>query len=162
MARQIQRPVHQLEAGPIAFYFGTRLLMRLGDRSIIIGRKRFTKRFWALVVDVAPADGELLGEGHYQIFRHDGHTHLAFDLDRGIDELNIPRQGSLIVTVMNPGPTVWEAPHPFQEELFDLDLRIPTPFPPDLQSRFQDRRYAQMDTVEFLDHPGTELVLISE
>ena len=162
MARQIERPIEELETGEIAFFFAKRLIMSLGGRAIVIGRKRFTKRFWALLVD-APLEGERLADGTYRIFRHGGHSHLEFELDRSVEQLNIPGQGNLIVTVMNPDPALWEGePHPFQEDLFDLDRRLPTPFPPSLQRRFRDRRYAQLETTEFLDFPGAELVLIAE
>jgi hypothetical protein len=163
MARQLARAIDELESGPIAFYFGKRLLMQLGNRWIVVGRRRFTRRFWALVVDPAEIDDERIASGTYRLFRHDGHTHLAWELDRGIDTLNIPRRGSLIVTVMNPDPTPWEGePHPFQEDLFEVDRRAPTPFPPALQQRFDGRRYAQLETVDFLDYPGAELVFISQ
>ena len=162
MARQIQRPIEELEKGDIAFFFDKRLMMSLGQRVIVIGRKRFTKRFWALIVD-APIEGERAAAGTYRIFRHGGHSHLEFELDRDVGDLNIPQHGSLIVTVMNPDPTLWEGePHPFQEDLFDVDRRLPTPVPPSLQERFRDRRYAQLETTEFLDFPGAELVLIAE
>ena len=51
---------------------------------------------------------------------------------------------------------------PFQEDLFELDRPIPTPFPPELQVRFRDRRYAHLETTEFLEYPGAELVLITQ
>ena len=162
MARQLERRIEELETGDIAFYFDKRLMMSLGSRAIVIGRRRCTKRFWALIVD-SPIEGERLGEGTYRIFRHSGHSHLEYELDGAVPEFNIRRRGSLIVTVMNPDPTVWEGePHPFQEDLFDLDRRISTPFPASLQQRFRDRRYAQLETTEFLDFPGAELVLIAE
>ena len=162
MARAREREVRELERGRIAFFLGDRLLMQLGGRIVLIGRKRITTRFWALVVDRADF-GEAVGEGDYRIFEHDGHSHLEFELDRAMPDINLPRRGSFIVTVMNPDPTVWRGePHPFQEELFDVERRIPTPFSPELQARFGDRRYAQLDTAEFLDYPGAELVLISE
>jgi len=162
MARARERAVRELERGRIAFYFGERLLMQVGDRIILIGRKRIAPRFWALVLDRADFD-DVVGEGDYRIFEHDGHTHLSFELDRAAPDINLPRRGSFIITVMNPDPTLWEGqPHPFQEELFDLERPIPTPFPLELQARFGDRRYSQLDTTEFLDYPGAELVLISE
>jgi hypothetical protein len=46
------------------------------------------------------------GEGVYTIARHDDHTHLAFALElperpgEVQEELNIPREGSYIITVM--------------------------------------------------------------
>ncbi|HJT17262.1 MAG TPA: hypothetical protein VJ853_07735 [Thermoanaerobaculia bacterium] len=176
MARARERKVRELERGRIAFYLGERLLMDVGGRIILIGRKRITRRFWARVLVCEPASaghpgrlkpartpGEIVGEGDYRIFEHDGHTHLSFELDRAMSDINLPLRSSFIVTVMNPDPTVWQGePHPFQEELFDLDRPIPTPFPPELQARFADRRYSQLDTTAFLDYPGAELVLISE
>ena len=162
MARQVERRIEELETGAIAFYFDARLIISLGHRAIVVGRKRFTKRFWALVVD-APVEGTKVAEGTYRIFRHGAHSHLEYELDAAVPELNIRRRSSLIVTVMNPDPTVWEGePHPFQEDLFDVERRIPTPFPPALQERFGGRRYAQLETTEFLDFPGAELVLIAE
>ena len=162
MARVRERAVETLEEGRIAFYLGAQLLMQLGDRVIVIGRKRITKRFWALVVPRGDL-GELVGEGDYEIYRHDGHSHLSFELDGAVPEISLPRRGSFIVTVMNPDVTVWQGePHPFQEDLFELERPIPTPFPPELQTRFGDRRYSQLDTAEFLDYPGAELVLIAE
>ena len=162
MGRQRERAIEDLERGRIAFFLGAQLLMCLGDRVIVIGRKRITKRFWALVV--ARGDfGELVGEGEYRIFQHDGHTHLAYELDGAVAEINLRRSGTFIVTVMNPDVTVWQGePHPFQEDLFDLERPIPTPFPRELQSRFGERRYAQLERPDFLDYPGAELVLITE
>jgi hypothetical protein len=166
MARARERQVRELERGRIAFYFGERLLMDVGGRVILIGRKRITPRFWALVLQPSPSGegaAERRARGEYSIFEHDGHTHLSFELDRAMPDINLPRRGSFIVTVMNPDPTVWQGePHPFQEELFDLQRPNPTPFPPELQARFSDRRYSQLDTTAFLDYPGAELVLISE
>src|SRR5690242_8474267 len=148
--RRESEEVRELERGRIAFYFGDRLLMQIGGRIILIGRKRITRRFWALVLDRADF-GDEIASGDYRIFEHDGHSHLSFELDRAMPDINLPRRGSFIVTVMNPNPTVWQGePHPFQEELFDLERPIPTPFPLELQARFGDRRYAQLDTVEFL------------
>lgn len=162
MARQVERRIEELESGNIAFFFDKRLFMSLGRRASVIGRKRFTKRFWALVVDT-PVEGDRVTGGTYRIFRHGAHSHLEYALDTAVPEVNIRRRGSLIVTVMNPDVTVWEGePHPFQEDLFDLDRRISTRFPRDLQERFGDRRYAQLETTEFLDFPGAELVLIAE
>jgi len=162
MARARERVVRELERGRIAVYAGERLLIDVGGRILLVGRKRITPRFWALVVDRADF-GDVVAAGDYRIFEHDGHSHLQFELDRAVDDINLPRRGGFIVTVMNPDPMVWQGePHPFQEELFDVERRIPTPFPPGLQTRFGDRRYAQLDTVEFLDYPGAELVLISE
>ena len=156
-------------------------------RVIAIGRKQLPdgakhERFWGFVDLVLHAPQDLraalgahtymtktrglrhlpaaisLGEGRYELSWHDGHTHLRYDIS-GIES-------DFIVTVANPDPTAWglvESP-PLQLDLFDeaeVHVTIPTPFPPHLQERFRDRRFLQLDTVDYLDHPGAELVFVS-
>jgi hypothetical protein len=98
------------------------------------------------------------GEGVYAIARHDDHTHLAFALElperRGEvqEELNIPTEGSYIITVRNP---MLDAPPGVglpQEDRPDL--------PQPLRERFHGRRFIPVDPPDLLDREGTELVLI--
>lgn len=147
-------------------------------RVIAIGRAR-PDRFWGFVDLVlnAPLDlraalgaqtyvtktrslrqlpaAQRIGDGRYELSWHDGHARLDYELQG--------TSASYIVTVANPDPTAWgllETP-PLQYDLFDeteVHVTIPTPFPPRLQSRFGDRTSAALDTVEFLDHPGAELM----
>lgn len=109
-------------------------------------------------------------QGTYDIAAHGTHSHLRWHVERIADDpvaadVHIEPDADYILTVMNPDPTAWgltEAPD-LQSDLFhDLELHvtIPTPFPPTLQSRFRDRRYAQLDTSEWLEHPGAELVFV--
>jgi len=47
--------------------------------------------------------------------------------------------------------------------LFDeleLHVTIPSPFPAQLQARFGGRRFVQLDSVEWLEHPGAEVVFV--
>ncbi|HET7433982.1 MAG TPA: hypothetical protein VFN10_04625 [Thermoanaerobaculia bacterium] len=116
---------------------------------------------------------KLVAIGSYTLTSHDDHSHLEYTLhenvwrDPVVREIAIESSASWIVSVANPDPTAWglvEVP-PLQQQLFgeeEVHITIPTPFPPELQTRFRDRRYAQLDTVEWLDHPGAELVFISE
>jgi hypothetical protein len=109
--------------------------------------------------------------GSYALTWHGGHAHLRWHLsrvhheDEVVRELALEDSGDSIVTVANPDPTVWglvELP-PLQFELFDdaeLHVTIPTPFPPSLQGRFGERKFAPLDTIDYLDHPGAELVFI--
>ncbi|MCU1347974.1 MAG: hypothetical protein JWO56_1004 [Acidobacteria bacterium] len=111
------------------------------------------------------------GTGSYELALHDGHSHLHYTLshiendDPVVREMALEPQASYIVTVANPDPTAWgflEVP-PLQHELFDLTevhVTVPNEFPPKLQARFGGRRFAQLETTEFLDHPGAELVFI--
>jgi hypothetical protein len=156
-------------------------------RLIAIGRKRLPRparheRFWGFVDlvrsrrDVATALGpqtyltkshgrrhlaaaEVAAVGSYAVAKHDGHTHLAFDVP------NVDIGGNYIVTVMNPDPTMWgfEQAPPLQEELFpeyEVHTQVPTTFPPAIQERFGERRYLDV-TPELLDFEGAELVFIA-
>ena len=110
-------------------------------------------------------------EGVYELAWHGQHAHLRWHIGRYettdpvANEINLERSADYIVTVANPDPALWgfaEMPN-LQSELFDdleLHVTIPTPFPPALQARFRDRKYAQLDTPAWLDHPGAELVFV--
>jgi hypothetical protein len=105
------------------------------------------------------------GDGEYSLEWHDDHAHLIYSLTHACDD-DVEREASYIVTVMNPDPRAWGLVEPpsLQQELFDdleTHVTVPAPFPPRLQERFGDRRYAQLDTPEWLDHPGAELVFIA-
>jgi hypothetical protein len=98
------------------------------------------------------------GEGVYALTRHEDHTHLAFALElpdrpgEVQEALNIPSEGSYIVTVKNPdveAPPGVGLPRDERAEL-----------PQHLRNRFHDRRFIPVDPPEFLDREGTELVLI--
>lgn len=190
MPRERERIIRTLEEGTIEFLARPRVrtdevdsiddiqhvVMRLApangsrERVIIIGRKQLRDRFWAFVHTNPGERTELIGEGEYHLYEHDGHAHLAYELNHHVDEslrrgVRLDRSGGFIVTVMNPDPSVWgDDQPPIQEELFPelRDVAPHTPYPPELQARFEGRRYAKLDSVEFLDHPGAELVLISE
>lgn len=109
--------------------------------------------------------------GAYAIEQHDGHSHLDYrvtgrEADPVAAELDLESSASYIVTVANPDPAAWgfEELPPLQQELFDVaetHATIPAIFPPRLQERFGDRRFAQLDTTAWLDHPGAELVFIA-
>src|SRR5947207_2162826 len=98
------------------------------------------------------------GEGVYAIVRHEDHTHLAFALELPSKpgevqgELNIPQQGSYIITVRNP-----EQPPPPGVGLPDNEK---PELPQRLQARFRGRRFAPVDSPDVLDREGTEFVSI--
>lgn len=98
------------------------------------------------------------GEGVYAILRHGDHTHLAYVLElpeTGKDvqrALNIRQEGSYIISVNNP-----ETPSPRGA---GLEEHEEAEFPKRLQERFRDRRFANVDPPEFLNHEGAELLLI--
>ena len=111
-----------------------------------------------------------IGCGEYTLAGHDGHTHLQYELERLNDDdvvrdLAVQREGSFIVSVANPDPAAWglgELPD-LQLQLFgeeEVHVSVPAPFPPAMQKRFEGRRYVQLDSTEWLDHPGAELIFI--
>ena len=147
------------------------------ERVIAVGRKRLPRsakhdRFWGFVDLVLTAydmnaalDAHVYGtktrglrhlpaarafaSGSYEIATHRDHGHLRWHVDR----------------ITNADPIAWGLLEPpdLQTALFDdleLHVTIPTPFPPNLQQRFGNRRYAHLDTPEWLDHPGAELVFV--
>jgi hypothetical protein len=108
--------------------------------------------------------------GTYELTWHGEHAHLRWHVedasgDSVAAQIDLERNADYILTVMNPDPTVWgllETPD-LQRELFDdleLHVTLPTPFPPAMQQRFANRKYAQVDSPEWLDHPGAELVFV--
>jgi hypothetical protein len=112
----------------------------------------------------------VFAEGTYEIVAHGQHSHLRWHIadvarDPIAFEVQIENEADYILTVANPDPDVWGLAEPpdLQRELFDdleLHVLIPTPFPPPLQERFGDRRFTQLDSTEWLDHPGAELVFV--
>src|SRR6266850_5600679 len=98
------------------------------------------------------------GEGVYAIVRHNNHTHLAYVLELPAEPgevqraFNIVPEGSYIVAVKNP-----RAPSVPGLGLDDTRrARLPRP----LQSKFRGRRFIPLDPPDFLDHEGTELLLV--
>lgn len=109
--------------------------------------------------------------GAYEIATHREHAHLRWHVTRiaGQDpiafEADVENEADYIVTVANPDPIAWGLLEPpdLQASLFDdleLHVTIPTPFPRNLQERFGDRKFAHLDSPEWLDHPGAELVFV--
>ena len=98
------------------------------------------------------------GEGVYTIARHDTHTHLAFALElperpgEVQEELNIPAEGSYIITGKNPDVDAPPGVGLPEQDQADLPQR--------LRDRFHGRRFIPADPPDFLDREGTEFVLI--
>jgi hypothetical protein len=110
-------------------------------------------------------------EGTYEVETHGPHSHFRwhvehFDRDDPVAaEIPLEHDADYILTIANPDPALWGLIEPpdLQSALFDdleLHVTVPTPFPPSLQQRFANRKYAQLDTTEWLDHPGAELVFV--
>jgi hypothetical protein len=110
-------------------------------------------------------------EGTYAVETHGPHSHFRwhvehFDRDDPVAvEIPLEHDADYILTIANPDPVVWGLIEPpdLQSDLFDdleMHVPLPTPFPPSLQERFANRKYAQFDTTEWLDHPGAELVFV--
>lgn len=98
------------------------------------------------------------GEGVYRILRHDDHTHLVYALelprkpDEVQQELNIEQDASYIISIKNP-----EAGSPRSAVLSEKQQ---AKYPQKLQKVFRGRKFSECDPPDFLDKPGTELLLI--
>ena len=105
----------------------------------------------------------VVASGRYALVGHDDHTHLDWTLasdEAGDRDLEIGREGSVVVLVFNP-IVKWareatvryggdpDDPAPFGE---------PSIFPDALQARFEGKRFGALRP-EHLDHEGAELVL---
>ena len=107
--------------------------------------------------------------GTYDLAVQGEHTHFRWQLDEFdgsnpvATAVDLEHEADFILTVANPDPAAWgidELPD-LQSDLFDVlevHVDVRTPFPPDLQRRFRDRRFAQVDATGWLEHPGAELV----
>lgn len=99
------------------------------------------------------------GEGVYRLVRHDDHTHLVYALERPLEpgkvqhDLGIHAEASYIISVKNP-----DKPAPKGAGLAKHEA---AKFPKKLQKIFADRRFVSVETPEFLDVEGAELVLIA-
>lgn len=99
------------------------------------------------------------GEGVYEILRHNDHTHLVYALDlpkkRGEVQqaLNIEEEASYIISIRNPDKPSSEAAGIPEGQEAD--------FPEELRKVFRDRKFADADPPEFLDHEGAEFLLIA-
>lgn len=154
-------------------------------RMITVGKKRLPEpddagqRFWGFVEKVGQTSGEMVeelergqmrdgfgtkrsarpaGEGVYALARHGNHTHLLYALELPAEpdevqrELHIEKQGSYLLRVKNP-----EAGSP---PSVGLDEERKAEVPEELQERFGSRRFIAIDTPEFLDYEGVELLLM--
>src|SRR5512138_1134274 len=99
------------------------------------------------------------GEGTYAIARHGDHTPLAYALARPAEpgdvqrELGIEAAASYVVAVKNP----WHpAPRPANA---GLAPEAEAWYPPDVQARFRDRRWGELEPAH-LDREGAELLLV--
>mgnify|MGYP001088956072 CR=1 FL=1 len=100
-----------------------------------------------------------LGEGIYRISRHDGHTHLLYALElpkqpgEAQQEFQLEEEASYIISVKNP-----EKPTPRQAGLSEAR---DAEYPKKLQKKFRDRRFADADPPEFMDHEGTQFIMVA-
>lgn len=99
------------------------------------------------------------GEGAYEIVRHGDHTHLVYALEfpqqpGDVQEaLNIEEEASYIVSIRNP-----EKPAPPRS---GIPERQQVEYPKKLRDVFRDRKFADLDPPDFLDHEGAEFLLVA-
>lgn len=100
-----------------------------------------------------------VGEGVYDLVRHQDHTHLVYALELPEEpgeaqwELKIEPEGSYVLNIKNPETSSPKNAGLSEDQQVDL--------PKDLQKRFENHRFIAANPPDFLDYPGTELLLIS-
>jgi hypothetical protein len=98
------------------------------------------------------------GEGVYTIATHRGHSHLAYALElpktpgEVQQALNIAEAASYVVSVKNPKAR--------GASDTGLEAERRARLPESLQKRFHGRRFIPLDPPDFLDHEGTEILLV--
>ena len=99
------------------------------------------------------------GEGTYAIARHEGHTDIVYALrlpeepGEAQRDLRIEKEAAYLLSIKNP-----EAEGP---RGVGLDADRKADLPDDLKERFGDRRWTSADPPAFLDHEGTEFLLVA-
>jgi hypothetical protein len=100
--------------------------------------------------------GRPAGEGVYAIARHNNHTHFAYLLELPPtpgpvqEALRILPRAAYVVAVRNPRTDSAVGLEPARR------AKLPTP----LQKHFHGRRFIPLDPPDFLDHEGTEVLLV--
>ncbi|MFN7038856.1 MAG: hypothetical protein ACK4OM_04745 [Alphaproteobacteria bacterium] len=100
-----------------------------------------------------------LGEGKYLIVHHDNHAHLVYQLTEPSKigevqkDFNLKIEDSFIISVKNPTKH-----SPINQGLPDEEKAH---FPKTLQSKFHDHRFASLESINFLDYKGAELLFIA-
>jgi hypothetical protein len=99
------------------------------------------------------------GEGRYRILTHEDHTHLVYSLELPRkpsdvqEDLQIEDEASYIISIKNPDKGSPQNVGLSEERKADL--------PKKLMEVFGDRRFANADPPEFLDHEGVEFLLVA-
>jgi hypothetical protein len=99
-----------------------------------------------------------VGEGVYQIVEHKDHTHLIYSLELPKEpekvqkDLNIESEGSFIISVKNPERSGARGVGLPREEKAE--------YPKELQDKFKNRQFFDVNPPKFLDYEGTAVLLI--
>jgi hypothetical protein len=146
------------EKGGKEQYWGFIEAVEHGPRKLMEGLKEETYQTKTRGERVRPA-ARPVGEGVYQILRHEDHTHLVYALElpktpkEAQENLQIAEEASYVVSIKNPDtPTPPQAGIPEEAQ---------PDYPKELQARFDGRKFGDLDPPDFLDYEGTQLLLIS-
>lgn len=150
-------------------------------RRLVVGRKRLPDaegdgRHWGFVDKVVRGEENVAealererlsggaprpaGEGRYAIVKRDGGTELVYSLalpeepGEAQHGLGIGKEAGYVLSIKNP-----DAGSPGGA---GLDRERRAELPRELRERFGDRRWAAADPPAFLDHEGTEFLLVAE
>ena len=101
-----------------------------------------------------------LAEGKYLIVEHQGHTHFCYQitnpkaLKKEQAEFNLQKEDDYLISVKNP-----QQP---SSPGTGLGEKQKVNYPIEIQEKFSNYRFINLDTPEFLDYSGAEILLVSQ
>jgi len=101
-----------------------------------------------------------LAEGKFIIAKHENHTHFVYQIIKPFQlkeiqqEFNLQKEDDYLINVKNP--------HAETPPGVGLSEKQKANYPLNLQEKFVNYRFIPLDPANFLDYPGTELLLINK
>jgi len=101
-----------------------------------------------------------LAEGKYLIVEHRGHTHFCYqiinptELKKEQMEFNLQKEDDYLIKVKNP-----QQPSPPGVGIREQQK---VSYPPEIQEKFANYRFINLDNPQFLDYAGVEILLITQ
>ncbi|CAG8437901.1 8408_t:CDS:2 [Ambispora leptoticha] len=101
-----------------------------------------------------------LAEGKFIIAKHENHTHFIYQIIKPSQlkeiqqEFNLQKEDDYLINVKNP--------HSKTPPGIGLSEKQKTSYPSSLQEKFANYHFIPLDPADYLDYPGTELLLINK
>ncbi len=101
-----------------------------------------------------------LAEGKYLIIEHYGHTHFCYQITSPAElkkeqmEFNLQKKADYLISVKNPQQPSAPKMGPGEQKKVN--------YPPEIQEKFANYRFISLSEPNFLDYPGTEILLTTQ